>query len=95
MKKQTTQNMPALAPQDRQRALELARELRDACDRHSALAASIVDRLKPESPGADSPQPSAWRLAEVLDDLLGDAELINALVDVLEACAPSARDGAR
>jgi hypothetical protein len=55
----------------------------DEAKRKKALA--LEDRLKPPAPGEDSPEYSAWKLAEVLYELLADAALMNRLVDLLES----------
>lgn len=65
-------------------ALEMARELKEAKERHSVLAAQIERLLRPADLSGDCSEPSAWRLAEVLDELLGDFGQSNRLVATLQ-----------
>lgn len=76
-----------LSPDDRGRALEMIQEIRDAAERHYCLASQINLILQPPEPGADSPNCIAWRLAQILDDLLADHAQMYRLISLLEGRA--------
>lgn len=69
-----------------QLAEEMAGELRDKSSRACAPAMTICDMLKPDG-DADSPHDQAWRLAEVLEEMMADC----AQEYRLEGCLKSLR----
>jgi hypothetical protein len=80
-----------LSNADRLRALEMADELSAKNERLYSLAAAIEDELSPTS-NEESVNPTAWRLSELLSELLADMGQHNRLVDLLRQTAVLRQD---
>ena len=79
----------SLSPEHRTaNALEMLGEIIDDKSRFFALASSITELLRP-APGEDSPEPNAFRLSEVLEDLVADLAQHYRLRDCIRAMGPS------
>ena len=60
----------------------IVRELRDETERLYVLASCIEQHLRPDATG-ESPEPSAFRLAEIAAEIAGDTSQWSYLDDVL------------
>lgn len=74
-----------ITPQRRiESAVEMASELSDQRERLCALSIALLDQLRPPE-GKDAGNPIAFRLAELLEEQLGDIAQQSRLMDCLEA----------
>ena len=79
-----------LSGNDRQHALEIARELHAREDRLSCLVSLLEEHLRPKSEGEDPIDSTSWRLSEVLVDILADAGQHQRLIKILDLKAEAA-----
>lgn len=66
-------------------ARELISEIKAEQDRLYALAAAIIERTKPVAAGNPAPDPGTWRLAEILEERLGDCAQMSRLEECIDA----------
>jgi hypothetical protein len=66
-------------------ALEMVTEIKESMSQHFTLASVIASALAPAEPGGDSTNWHAYRLAQLLEEVIGESSQMYRLIDCLTA----------